>query len=237
MLNCVEFNLPKKIHIHGFLTFNGEKLSKSRGNIIGVSRFADLIEPEYLRYYYACRINNSVNDIDFSTDDFMLKINSELVGKIINLFSRSVQMIHKKNSSQLTTMSEEGLGILKSWQTKKIIIKGLFEKCEFSKVMLEIREMAETANRYLDQKAPWKIWNDQQELATSTLCDVVNFARIIAIYLTPIMPKMCEKIAKIFNEKPYTFESTETTIEKITLGEYIYLGKPVEKEQLEKLLA
>lgn len=237
MLHCAEFNLPKKIHVHGFLTFNGEKLSKSRGNIIGVSNFADLIEPEYLRYYYACRINNSINDIDFNTDDFMLKINSELVGKIINLFSRSVQMLHKKNESELTTMSEEGLAILKSWQAKKIIITSLFEKCEFSKVMLEIREMAETANRYLDQKAPWKIWNDQRQLAASTLCDVVNFARVIAIYLTPIMPKMCEKIAKIFNEKPYSFESTKTTVEKITLGPYSYLGQPVEKKQLEDLLA
>ena len=235
MLKNADFKTPDNVFVHGFLTVNGEKMSKSKGTFINARTFLNHLPPTFLRYYYACKLNGSIDDVDLNLDDFIQRVNSDLIGKITNLASRSIQML-KKLDLKTGTLTEEGLSLVKKAQEKSKIIAEHFENRNFSKATLEIRDIAEEANRFIDEKEPWKVISDNPEEVREVLTAIINVFRIITIYLKPIIPSYAQKVANLLNEEEYTWDSVEKILENHEVKKYKHLLNRVESESVDKIL-
>ena len=236
LLKTADFQTPNAVHVHGRLMINGEKMSKSKGNFVAADTYLKHLQADYLRYYYATKLNDSLDDFDLSFDDFMNRVNSELVGKITNLASRGAQMLGKKNKNQMTTMDTKGKALVERAQSKGSEIQKNFDSREFSKALSEIRSLAEEANRYFDELAPWKTVDTDPAGTFQVLTSTLNLFRILAIYLKPVMPEYTEKVEKLFNEKPYTWKDSAKTLENHTLNEFTALITRIEKEKIELIM-
>ncbi|MEN0059329.1 MAG: methionine--tRNA ligase, partial [Bdellovibrio sp.] len=155
-LKAADYRSPNQVFVHGHLMVNGEKMSKSKGTFIAARTYLNHLNPEYLRYYYATKLNSSVDDIDLNLEEFAQRVNSEWVGKITNLASRGAQMLKKKMDGVLSSPDAEGLQLISAAQKKSEIIAEHYEARDFGKALNEIRGLADEANRYFDEKAPWK---------------------------------------------------------------------------------
>ncbi len=236
MLEAAEYRKPTKVFVHGFLTVNGEKMSKSKGTFIKASTYLEHLGPEYLRYYYACKMSSSVHDIDLNLEDFMARINSDLVGKITNLGSRGAQMTNKKFEGRVTSLSAEGKELLQKARGRAEKITALYEGREFSKAVVEIREIADMANQYFDTQKPWELAKDNPEKTQEILCDILNLFRVIAIFLKPVLPRYVEKVEKLLGEEPYSWGSIEDSIENKTINSFEHLAKRIEQKQLDAMV-
>ena len=200
LLESSKYKLPDGIHVHGFLTLNGEKMSKSKGTGIMASEFADICDPETLRYYFASKLNNKVEDLDLNLDDYVQKINSDLVGKYLNIASRSSSFI-SKNNNKLLTSSDSAL--LKDIEANKNIIIELYETRQYSKAVRLIMEMADEINKYINENTPWKKdTNDAAVIASVAL----NGFYYLSIYLKPIIPSITKSAFKFLNNPPSNFD-------------------------------
>ena len=200
LLESSKYKLPDGIHVHGFLTLNGEKMSKSKGTGIMASEFADICDPETLRYYFASKLNNKVEDLDLNLDDYVQKINSDLVGKYLNIASRSSSFISKNNNKLLTTSDS---ALLKDIEANKNIIIELYETRQYSKAVRLIMEMADEINKYINENTPWKKdTNDAAVIASVAL----NGFYYLSIYLKPIIPSITKSAFKFLNNPPSNFD-------------------------------
>ena len=200
LLESSKYKLPDGIHVHGFLTLNGEKMSKSKGTGIMASEFADICDPETLRYYFASKLNNKVEDLDLNLDDYVQKINSDLVGKYLNIASRSSSFISKNNNKLLTTSDS---ALLKDIKANKNTIIELYETRQYSKAVRLIMEMADEINKYINENTPWKKdTNDAAVIASVAL----NGFYYLSIYLKPIIPSITKSAFKFLNNPPSNFD-------------------------------
>ena len=232
MLHASDFKGPDQVFVHGFLTVNGEKMSKSRGTFINARTYLEHLDPAYLRYYYACKINNTTDDVDLNLDDFALRVNSDLVGKITNLASRGAQMLHKSLDGRLGEMDAKGRALLQEFLARAETIAGHYEARRFSQVPVEVCHLADAANEYFDAAQPWKTVKTDPETTRKTLTSILNLFRILAIYLQPVLPRYAEKVAKLFGDEPYTWDSLQTTLENRAIAPYEYLAVRVLPEQV-----
>lgn len=200
MLKGTDYRLPSAIFTHGFVTVNGEKMSKSRGTFITAKQYAAIFPTEYLRYYYAAKLNNQVEDIDFNFSDFAARINADLVGKYVNLASRCAGFISKKFDGQLSTkLHDEAL--FEEFITAQQSISDAYEQLNFGKAVREIMLLADRANQYIDQQKPWSLAkeigreNDIQLICTQGL----NCFRLLTLYLKPILPITAKKVENFLN--------------------------------------
>ncbi len=236
MLHNAGYKTPDQVFVHGFLTVNGEKMSKSKGTFIDARDYLDHLEPLYLRYYYACKLSPSLDDIDLNFDDFFNRVNSELIGKITNLASRGMQMLNKLDS-RLGPVPDEGKTLIRKAQEKAPIISDFFENREFSKAMVEIRNLADAANRYFDEKKPWDTIKSDQETTRGTLTTVINLFRIIAVFLKPILPSYCQKVEELLGEEPFQWDSHQVILENRPIKPFEHLAKRIQKENIDKMIA
>jgi methionyl-tRNA synthetase len=173
MLSVSDYSLPKKVHVHGFLTVNGEKMSKSRGTFILASQYLQHLNPEFLRYYYASKLTESMDDIDFNTQDFLYKVNSDVLGKVINIASRLGSILNKKCHNRLTKIEETDKSLLLKIREKSSIIAGYYDSLDYNKAMKEIMLCADLANQYIDSKEPWQLVktsvNEAEQVCTTGL--------------------------------------------------------------------
>jgi len=232
MLRCGGFKGPDQVFVHGFLTVNGEKMSKSKGTFISARTYLDHLPPLYLRFYYACKLNGTTDDIDLNLDDFAGRVNSDLVGKITNLASRGAQMLHKNLEGRAGTMDDEGRALYAAACARSETIAGHYERRDFSQVMVAVRELAESANRYFDAHAPWALVKQDPEAARRVLTSLLNCFRVLAIYLKPILPGYTAQVEQLFGEAPYTWADTATPYENRTLNPYTYLATRVDPKQV-----
>jgi methionyl-tRNA synthetase len=237
LLKTADFQTPKAVFVHGRLMINGEKMSKSKGNSVSAATYAKHLKADYLRYYFATKLNSSLDDFDLNFDDFMSRVNSELVGKITNLASRGAQMLMKKNQNKMTTLDAKGLELVKKAQSQSALIAGFFEAREFSKAMNEIRSLAEEANRYFDELAPWKTIDTGPEKTHQVLTSTLNVFRILAIYLKPVMPEYGEKVETLFNEKNYQWSDSQKILQNHQLNSFEALITRIEKEKLDLIMS
>jgi methionyl-tRNA synthetase len=237
MLKTAGYSLPKQIAVHGFMNLNGEKLSKSKGTMISARQYLNVLDPMYLRYYYASKLSSALQDIDLNFDDFGNRVNSDLVGKITNLGSRGAQMLKKRLDGRMGKLSGEALKIVKDTQAKAEEIAQLYESRDFAKAMNEVRALAEEANRYFDERAPWKLINDDAEATREVLSSIINVFRCLAIYLKPVLPKYSDRVAKLLNEKSYAWSDAQKILENHDIGEYEHLATRVEPTKIDELLA
>lgn len=236
MLKTAGYRTPNNVFVHGFLTVNGEKMSKSRGTFILARTYLNYLDVNYLRYYYACKLSDGLDDLDLNLEDFTNRVNSDLVGKFINLGSRSAQMIHKTFSGKLNVMKGRGAEVYSQCLAKADAIAGLYEKRQFSKATVEIRDLADLANKFFDDVAPWKIVKEKPQEAHEHLTAALNIFRVLTIYMTPILPELSEKVAKLFNESaPYSWNNLNQKQENTTLNPFTHLLQRVEPEKIKMM--
>lgn len=237
MLHTAGFQGPDKVFVHGFLTVNGEKMSKSKGTFVNARTYLDHLPPEALRYYYAAKIGGTTDDMDLNLADFVQRVNSDLVGKITNIASRGAQMLQKKLDGKLGTLDEEGRALVGKCREAAERIARNYEERRFSQAVVEICRLADAANEYFDAKEPWKTVKTDAETTRTTLTAALNAFRLIAIYLKPILPAYAEKAARLFGEANWTWSSLDETLEGCALGAYEYLASRIDAAQVDAMIA
>ena len=239
MLHAAGFKGPDKVFVHGFLTVNGEKMSKSKGTFVNARTYLDNLPADALRYYYAAKLGGTTDDIDLNLTDFVQRVNSDLVGKITNIASRSAQMLQKKLDGKLASLAghDEELALLRKLRDGGETIAKFYEDRRFNQVVVEICRLADLANEYFDRKEPWKTVKTEAEATRVTLTAALNAFRILAIYLQPILPVYAEKAMKLFGETAWTWASRESAVESVTLGAYEYLASRIDAKQVEAMVA
>ena len=213
-LDSANFKLPDSIFVHGFLTVNGEKMSKSKGTGIKTDTFAKHCDPEMLRYYFAAKLNDKVEDIDLNLEDFTQRINSDLVGKYLNILSRSSTFI-QKNKGLLSNDIDEVLVNTILDNAKQI--QEYFEVRQYSKAIRLIMDMADLTNKYINDKTPWKLENEEATFVATT---AINAFRILSIYLNPVVPKLTEAAFKSLGIETQTYMSLKDKLISNKLEKY-----------------
>jgi len=230
-----------KVNVHGHLTVNGEKMSKSRGTGISPLRYLDIkMNPEWLRYYLAFKLNSKVEDIDFNAEDFIAKVNSDLIGKYVNIASRAAGFITKRFDGKLSNPVAAGTSGNRFWQQiaggEEALIREAFEAREFGKAIRQIMALADEVNQYVDAKKPWELAKDPaNNQALQDVCSdlLLSFYRL-TIYLAPILPAVARKVASLFGiERELTWADLQVTPREI--GTFEHLMTRVEPKMLEAL--
>ena len=221
LLSASDLRLPDGIFVHGFLTINGEKMSKSKGTGILAKEFAKLCDPETLRYYFAAKLNDKVEDIDLNFEDYVQRINSDLVGKYLNIASRCSSFI-EKNSNELSDSFDNDL--LEEAITQKENIKECFESRNYSKAIRLIMDIADLTNKYINDNTPWK--KDTKE-AAHIATTALNVFNILTIYLSPIIPNITKGAFKFLNQDSQSFNDVELLL-KNKINKYKPLLKRLE---------
>ena len=194
MLDSAGLRQPTAVFAHGFLTVNGVKMSKSRGTFILAETYLEHLDPEYLRYYFAAKLSAGVDDIDLNLDDFVQRVNSDLIGKVVNIASRCAGFLRKKFDNRMSTECAEP-ELVQSFIDAGEHVAALYEAREFNRAMREIITLADRANQYIDEKKPWVMAKDETLTdEIQNVCSVgVNLFRVLATYLKPVLPAMAEK--------------------------------------------
>jgi len=202
MLKCANYRTPTAVHAHGFVTVNGKKMSKSRGTFIKASTYTDHLNPEYLRYYFAAKLTNNVDDLDLNLEDFAQRVNSDLVGKVVNIASRCAGFITKRYEGKLAAECLE-TELLAKFTDAGDEIAELYEGREFGKAIRKIMELADLANQYIDEKTPWVIAKEEgKEAELQQICsNGINMFRQLLTYLSPVLPSMTDKAEAFLNVK------------------------------------
>ena len=194
MLDSAGLRQPTAVYAHGFLTVNGVKMSKSRGTFILAETYLAHLDPEYLRYYFAAKLSSGVDDIDLNLDDFVQRVNADLIGKVVNIASRCAGFLRKKFDNKLSANCSEP-ELVQSFIDAGDSIAALYEAREFNRAMREVIALADRANQYIDDKKPWVMAKDEaQASAVQEVCSVgINLFRVLATYLKPVLPTMAQK--------------------------------------------
>ncbi len=237
MLHTAGFKSPNKVFVHGFLTVNGEKMSKSKGTFVNARTYLDNLPPEALRYYYAAKLGGTTDDMDLNLADFVQRVNSDLVGKITNIASRGGQMLQKKLEGRLGALDEEGATLVAKCREAAGTIAKHYEDRRFNQAIVEICRLADAANEYFDRREPWKTVKTDAEMTRTTLTAALNAFRLIAIYLKPILPAYADKAMKLFGETNWSWDSILSVRENCALGEYEYLASRIDTKQVDAMIA
>ena len=200
MLTGADFRTPSAIFAHGFLTVNGQKMSKSRGTFIKARTYLDHLNPEYLRYYFAAKLGGGVDDLDLNLDDFTQRVNSDLVGKVVNIASRCAGFIMKKSSGRLSARVSEA-DLYQTFVKAGDEIAGFYQAREYGRASREIMALADVANQYIDEQKPWVLAKQQgAEQQVQEICSVgLNLFRVLITYLKPVLPAMAEQARNFLN--------------------------------------
>ena len=220
LLKVSGFRTPTRIHTHGFITVNGQKMSKSRGTFINAQAYADNLAPEYIRYYFATKLGNNVDDMDINLDDFVLKVNSDLVGKLVNIASRCAGFINKQFDGQLASTATSPL--VHEFLAERDQIAEFYEAGDYGKAMREIMTMADKANQFIAEKQPWAMIKvaDQKHEVRSVCSDGINLFRILATYLKPVLPLLAERTESFLNIEPLNWESLNSPLLDHRINEF-----------------
>ena len=237
VLDGADFRKPTRIHTHGFITVNGTKMSKSRGTFIMADTYLKFLDPEYLRYYYAAKLNGSSDDIDINLEDFVQRVNSDLVGKVINIASRCAGFLVKGFDGQLSERMHDD-ALWQQFTAKADAIAQLYEADDTSKAVREITALADLANQYVAQHEPWKLNKDpQRKEDVQLVCSqAINMFRVLAIYLKPILPRMAEKTEAFLNVAPLRWTDAQAPLLGHTISKFSAMLQRMENKTMDALV-
>jgi len=231
------FRTPNAVFAHGFLSVNGQKMSKSRGTFILARTYLEALNPEYLRYYYAYKLSSKIDDIDLNLEDFKQRVNSDLVGKVVNIASRSASFVVKKFDKDLSKNCIEQ-ALYDEFVSTSTKIAGHYEDRNFGQAMRSIMKLADKANQYIDDKKPWQLAKEEgkmQEVHEITSL-AINLFRVLMTYLKPVLPEMAEKSEAFLNVESLNWNDIKVPL----LGHQINIFKPlmtrIEDEQIEAMI-
>ena len=231
------YQLPKAVHVHGFLTVNGEKMSKSRGTFINASEFAESFNPEFLRYYFASKLSSGIDDIDLNFEDFVFKVNAEVVNKIVNIASRLGAIVNKSCGGTLSTPDLVGVDLLSEIEGAAERIGTLYEALETHKATREIMALADKANQYIDTQAPWAAAKTDVDQARQICTTGLNALRLLAIYLKPIVPQLIAGVEGFLGIDPLTWADLQTRMTDYPIQPYTHLAQRVDMAAVKVFLA
>ncbi len=236
MLEGAGFRKPTKVNVHGYVTVNGAKMSKSKGTFIKASTYLNHLDPECLRYYYAAKLNSRIDDLDLNLEDFVQRVNADVVNKLVNLASRNAGFIAKRFGGKLAATCAEP-ELYAEFANARAAISEAYESREFSRAIREIMALADKANRYVDDKAPWVI--AKQEGADSELqavCSVgINLFRVLMAYLKPVMPQLAER-AEAFLGETLTWDGIAAPLVDHTVAPFKALFSRIEPAKIEAMI-
>jgi len=241
MLMGANYRLPDKVHIHGYLTVNGSKMSKSRGTFITARQYLDNLDSDYLRYYYATKLSSRIDDIDLDLDDLSQKINSDLVGKLVNIASRCSGFIKNNFNNTLaeTILDTKHQKLLTHFISESVPIADLYENLEYNKAIRAIMKLADKANSWIDQEKPWFIAkNEPQSELLRQICSVgINLFKIIMVYINPVLPSLSEKAANFLNISKIKWQDHQTLLLNHKLNNFKPLLSRIHPKQIAALMA
>lgn len=236
MLSCSGFRTPSAVYAHGFVTVDGKKMSKSRGTFIMARTYLEHLDPEYLRYYFAAKLTSHVDDLDLNLQDFALRVNSDLVGKVVNIASRCANFINKRFDGKLAATTTEP-ELLNTFVQTGDEIAGLYENREFGKAMRLIMELADTANQYINDKEPWVVAKQEgQEANLQDICsNAINMFRQLVTYLAPVLPGVADKSEKFLGIDLKWHDRTELLFDH-TINPFKAMMSRVDMKQIDKMV-
>ena len=240
MLHFSGRKTPDHVFVHGFITVNnGEKMSKSRGTGISPLKYLELgLHPEWLRYYIAAKLNARVEDIDFNPDDFMARVNSDLVGKYINIASRAAGFLSKRFGGHLSAdLGVEGRSLLDTLRAHRATVETLYEEREYGKALREIMALADKVNEYVDAHKPWELAKkDGAEALLHDVCSTcIEAFRLLTIYLKPVLPALAARVEAFLRVEPMNFADASRAIGGHQIGDYQHLMQRVDAKLLDAL--
>jgi methionyl-tRNA synthetase len=237
VLEGAGFRKPDSVFAHGFLTVNGKKMSKSRGTFIKARTYRDNLNPSCLRYYYAAKLGPGMDDIDLNLEDFMARVNSDLIGKLVNIASRCAGFISKRFDGQLADALDDP-ELFAEFAAASEQIAGHYEHREYSKAMRVVMSLADKANRYIENKKPWVMVKDQDQAdEVQTVCTQgLNMFRTLMVYLTPVMPSLAAESQALFREDPWGWDAATTPLLAHSISKYKPLLTRVEQSQVDKMV-
>jgi len=235
MLKVAGYNLPTKVHIHGFLTVDGEKMSKSKGTMVAGRTYLDHLDPSFLRYFYASKLSSRVDDIDLALDEFATKVNSDLVGKVVNLASRSAKFVQKTGLSAI--YPDDG-GLFAEAAAAGGPIAEAYEKGDTHRAMRMVMELADRANPYVEENRPWELRKDADRAAElQDICTVaLNLFRQIAIYLAPVLPRLAVQTEALLGEPIVRWDQSQTPLLGTPVQPFKHMLRRVETKELHAMM-
>ena len=236
MLKSAEYRTPTKICVHGFVTVNGKKMSKSRGTFINARCYLDHLHPEYLRYYYASKLSGTIEDIDLNLEDFIQKVNSDLVGKVVNIASRCAKFIANGNDGVLSSAIDNP-ELWAQVSGAAGTIANHYENRDYGKAIREIMAQADAANEYIALKEPWKLNKDEsQQQSVQDICSLgINLFRVLLTYLKPVLPAMAEAGESFLNDT-LTWDSVKHPLVEHKINQFKPLMQRIEKERVDAMV-
>ena len=237
MLHQANFRTPSGVNVHGFVTVDGRKMSKSRGTFIKACTYLDHLDPEYLRYYFATKLSARVEDIDLSLEDFVQKVNSDLVGKLVNIASRTAGFISKKFAGQLSSELANP-GLVEAIRAKGPDIQEAFENREFSKATREIMALADDVNAWIAEMAPWQLAKNEATLPdVQPICTTaINAFRLLVLYLKPVMPTLSDKVQHFLQVDHLDYESLNQPLLDHQIEAFTPLITRIEMKDVEAMI-
>jgi len=238
MLSGAGFRTPSAVFAHGFLTVDGEKMSKSRGTFIKARTYLEHLNPEYLRYYFAAKLNSRIDDLDLNLHDFAQRVNADLVGKAVNIASRTAGFITKRFGGQLSGRCADP-NLYQEFVAKGELVAELYESREYSRAVREIMALADRANQYVAEKEPWVLAKQEgKEEELHDVCSLsLNLFRVLMTYLKPVLPVMAEKVEKFLNIASMTWSDFDEPLLSHTINKFKPLMQRIEMEKIEAMVA
>lgn len=235
MLEGAGFRKPNSVYAHGYVTVNGAKMSKSKGTFIKARTYLDNLNPEYLRYYYAAKLSSRIDDLDLNLEDFAQRVNSDLVGKLVNLASRTAGFIGKRFDGKLAKIEDTSL--TDTFLAKEAAIAEFYETREFGKAMREIMALADLANAYVADAAPWQLikQDDKQGEAHQVCSNAINLFRILMTYLKPVLPQLAKDV-ETFLQLSLTWEDLGRDLAGHEIATFKALMQRVEMKSIEAII-
>lgn len=238
-LKYANVRAPTGVFAHGFLTVDGQKMSKSRGTFITARSYLEQrLNPEWLRYYFAAKLNSKIEDLDLNLNDFIARVNSDLVGKYVNIAARAAGFISKRFQGKLTDVSTSSL--LPQLQVQSETIAASYEAREYARALREIMALADVVNEYVDANKPWELARqEEQEARLQQVCsELINAFRILTVYLSPVLPQLATEAAAFLNVAPLNWsDSTSVLPAGHSINTYQHLMQRVEQKQIDDLIA
>ncbi len=237
MLQGSDFRKPSAIYAHGFLTVEGQKMSKSRGTYITARSYLNHLNPEYLRYYFADKLGAGIDDIDLNLDDFLTRVNSDLIGKVINIASRCSGFINKNFDGKLSNNIHD-LDIQSEIANASDVIADAYENREYSKAMREIMTLADKANQYIDHHKPWVIAKQEnRDDELQSICTTgINLYRLLALYLKPVLPTIAKNTEEFLNIDPLEWKDSKKMLLNHKIEKYSPIMTRIEKKKIEDMI-
>lgn len=236
MLEGSGYRKPTNVFAHGYVTVDGAKMSKSRGTFIQANTYLKHLDPECLRYYYAAKLNDRIEDLDFNLDDFVQRVNSDIVNKLVNLASRNASFIAKRFEGKLAEKLDDE-ALFNEFTAQAETIANFYENREFNKAIRAIMELTDKANKYIDDKAPWVIAKEEgKEAELQAVCSMgIELFRVLMSYLKPVLPKLAER-AEAFLQSELRWDNIATPLFGHTVAPFKSLFSRLEKKQIDAVI-